>query len=67
MLLYKTHVFLFYYDTWQLEALTQSELASRLTLNCASDYVEPQKLMGIDITLIDVSMRSEGGTGHLIN
>ncbi|XP_072037851.1 maspardin-like [Amphiura filiformis] len=38
----------------RLEALSQAELASRLTLNCASDYVEPQKLMGVDITLIDV-------------
>lgn len=28
----------------QLECLNQSELASRLTLNCSSDYVQPQKV-----------------------
>ena len=40
----------------QLESLHQSDLASRLTLNCISAYVEPQKLHGLDITLIDVSV-----------
>ncbi|KAL3223670.1 hypothetical protein MRX96_027253 [Rhipicephalus microplus] len=38
----------------KLESLTQSELASRLTLNCMNSYVEPQYLDGIPITIIDV-------------
>lgn len=35
--------------------MTQQSLASRLTLNCMNCYVEPQKLRGIDVTLMDVS------------
>ncbi|XP_064474873.1 maspardin-like isoform X2 [Ornithodoros turicata] len=38
----------------KLESLSQSELASRLTLNCMNAYVEPHKLEGIPITIIDV-------------
>lgn len=38
----------------KLESLSQSELASRLTLNCINSYVEPQNLDGIPITIIDV-------------
>lgn len=38
----------------KLESLNQSELASRLTLNCMNCYVEPHKLQGIPITTIDV-------------
>ncbi|XP_022086957.1 maspardin-like [Acanthaster planci] len=38
----------------RLESLSQSDLASRLTINCMSSYVEPQKLHALDITLIDV-------------
>ena len=40
----------------QLDALSQQELASRLTLNCMNCYVEPQKLNGVEVTLMDVSM-----------
>ncbi|XP_033111779.1 maspardin-like [Anneissia japonica] len=38
----------------RLDSLGQSELASRLTINCASSYVEPQKLKDMHVTLIDV-------------
>lgn len=38
----------------RLDSLTQSELASRLTLNCMNCYVEPQKLQGVEITIMDV-------------
>ncbi|XP_054159506.1 maspardin-like [Oppia nitens] len=38
----------------RLDTLPQPELASRLTLNCISCYVEPQRLNNIDITLLDV-------------
>ncbi|XP_071954518.1 maspardin-like [Antedon mediterranea] len=38
----------------RLDSLGQSELASRLTINCASSYVEPQKLKDLYVTLIDV-------------
>ncbi|XP_059490605.1 maspardin-like [Neocloeon triangulifer] len=38
----------------RLESLTQPELASRLTLNCLECAVQPQKLSGLKITLIDV-------------
>ncbi|XP_076443471.1 maspardin-like [Babylonia areolata] len=38
----------------RLDSLSQQELASRLTLNCMSCYVEPQKLRDIDITIMDV-------------
>lgn len=39
---------------FQLESLTQSELASRLTLNCAPGYVQPQLLKDMPITIMDV-------------
>ncbi|XP_038211506.1 maspardin-like isoform X2 [Zerene cesonia] len=38
----------------RLESLTQSELASRLTLNCTPCYIQPQKLYDIPITIMDV-------------
>jgi maspardin len=38
----------------QLESLSQKDLASRLTLNCVNCYVEPQKLNGLSITILDV-------------
>lgn len=37
-----------------LDNLSQQELASRLTLNCMNCYVEPQKLAGVEITILDV-------------
>lgn len=38
----------------QLDSLTQSELASRLTLNCLRSYVEAHKLINLQVTIIDV-------------
>jgi hypothetical protein len=38
---------------FQLDSLSQQELASRLTLNCMNCYVEPQKIE-IPITILDV-------------
>lgn len=38
----------------KLDSLSQQELASRLTLNCMNCYVEPQKLSGIEVTIMDV-------------
>lgn len=38
----------------QLESLTQSELASRLTLNCSPCYVQPEYLANLPITVMDV-------------
>ncbi|XP_078049255.1 maspardin [Augochlora pura] len=38
----------------RLESLTQSELASRLTMNCTNCYVQPQKVCNLPITIIDV-------------
>jgi maspardin len=38
-----------------LDHLGQQELASRLTLNCMNSYIEPQKLVGVTITIIDVN------------
>ncbi|KAL1509876.1 hypothetical protein ABEB36_004546 [Hypothenemus hampei] len=38
----------------KLETLTQSDLASRLTLNCVESYVEAHKLIHIPVTIIDV-------------
>ncbi|XP_028411696.1 maspardin-like isoform X2 [Dendronephthya gigantea] len=37
-----------------LDGLERSSLASRLTLNCLSSYVEPQKIANIPMTIIDV-------------
>lgn len=39
----------------KLESLGQSELASRLTLNCQNSYVEPHKIRDIPVTIMDVS------------
>lgn len=41
----------------QLESLSQSELASRLTLNCQNSYVEPHKIKDVAVTIIDVSIK----------
>nr|CAH7732707.1 unnamed protein product [Callosobruchus chinensis] len=38
----------------RLESLSQTELASRLTLNCLKGYVEAHKLSNVPITIIDV-------------
>nr|XP_014354120.1 PREDICTED: maspardin isoform X2 [Latimeria chalumnae] len=38
----------------RLETLNQSELASRLTLNCQNSYVEPHKIKDIAVTIMDV-------------
>ncbi|XP_065836559.1 maspardin-like [Oscarella lobularis] len=38
----------------RLENLERSQLASRMTLNCTSAYVEPQKLRDVSITIMDV-------------
>ncbi|KAG7170665.1 Maspardin-like [Homarus americanus] len=37
----------------RLETLHQSELASRLTLNCSPDYVQPHKVQ-VEVTVLDV-------------
>lgn len=37
-----------------MESLNQSELASRLTLNCTPCYVQPQTLLNVPITILDV-------------
>lgn len=46
---------IWFFSLFQLDGLSQSELASRLTLNCMNCYVEPQKLQGVDVTIMDVS------------
>ncbi|XP_063830625.1 maspardin-like [Ostrinia nubilalis] len=38
----------------RLESLNQSELASRLTLNCTPSYVQPTVLKNLPITIMDV-------------
>lgn len=38
----------------KLDGLSQSELASRLTLTCMNCYVQPQKLHDLPITIMDV-------------
>lgn len=38
----------------RLESLNQSELASRLTLNCTPCYVQPQSFSDLPITIMDV-------------
>ncbi|XP_040198242.1 maspardin [Rana temporaria] len=38
----------------RLESLNQSELASRLTLNCQNSYVEPHKIRDLAVTIMDV-------------
>lgn len=42
----------------QLESLNQSELASRLTLNCQNSYVEPHKIRDLAVTIMDVFAQS---------
>ncbi|XP_045616719.1 maspardin isoform X2 [Procambarus clarkii] len=37
----------------RLDSINQSELASRLTLNCSPDYVQPHKIQ-VDVTILDV-------------
>lgn len=44
-----------YFMRERLDQLSQSELASRLTLNCMNCYVEPHKLQTCAITIVDVS------------
>lgn len=39
----------------QLDILDRNQLASRLTLNCTDNYVEPQKLKEVYVTIMDVS------------
>ncbi|XP_011300651.1 maspardin [Fopius arisanus] len=38
----------------RLESLSQPELASRLTMNCVSSYVQPHKMGSVPVTIIDV-------------
>ncbi|XP_066996662.1 maspardin isoform X2 [Anabrus simplex] len=38
----------------RLESLSQPDLASRLTMNCVSCYVEPHKLTELPVTIMDV-------------
>jgi len=38
----------------RIRQLSQSELASRLTLNCQNDYINPELLQNLPITVIDV-------------
>lgn len=38
----------------RLDTLERSQLASRLTLNCTDNYVEPQKLRDVYVTIMDV-------------
>lgn len=38
----------------KLDTLGRAEIASRLTLNCTDSYIEPQKLRGISLTILDV-------------
>lgn len=47
-----TNIYLY----WKLESLGQSELASRLTLNCQNSYVEPHKIRDVPVTIMDVSL-----------
>jgi maspardin len=38
----------------RLDGLERNQLASRLTMNCSNNYVEPQKLNDVYITIMDV-------------
>eukprot|EP00118_Oscarella_pearsei_P025741 m.308687 g.308687 ORF g.308687 m.308687 type:complete len:318 (+) comp44509_c0_seq1:48-1001(+) len=38
----------------RLDGLDRAQLASRMTLNCSSGYIEPQKLTNISVTIMDV-------------
>ncbi|XP_078189511.1 maspardin isoform X3 [Callithrix jacchus] len=48
----------------RLESLGQSELASRLTLNCQNSYVEPHKIRDIPVTIMDFEVELRD---HLLN
>ncbi|MGH0153987.1 UNVERIFIED_CONTAM: hypothetical protein FKN15_000667 [Acipenser sinensis] len=48
----------------RLESLGQSELASRLTLNCQNSYVEPHKIKDIAVTIMDIHLRQFHGTRY---
>lgn len=48
------NIYIYIYICFQLESLTQPELASRLTMNCVNCYVQPQKICHLPITIIDV-------------
>uniref|UniRef100_A0A3B3UXR6 Maspardin n=1 Tax=Poecilia latipinna TaxID=48699 RepID=A0A3B3UXR6_9TELE len=48
----------------RLESLSQSELASRLTLNCQNSYVEPHKIKDVAVTIIDIHLRQFHGTRY---
>lgn len=43
----------------QLDTLERGQLASRLTLNCSDNYVEPQKLKDVYVTIMDVSRQKK--------
>ena len=38
----------------RLDSLGQSELSSRLTLNCVEGYIKPQSINDLPVTIIDV-------------
>ncbi|XP_010285812.1 PREDICTED: maspardin isoform X3 [Phaethon lepturus] len=48
----------------RLESLGQSELASRLTLNCQNSYVEPHKIRDIPVTIMDIHLLQFHGTRY---
>uniref|UniRef100_A0A6I8RMX5 Maspardin n=1 Tax=Xenopus tropicalis TaxID=8364 RepID=A0A6I8RMX5_XENTR len=48
----------------RLESLNQSELASRLTLNCQNAYVEPHKIRDTAVTIMDIHLRQFHGTRY---
>ena len=52
-----THKVMRYLFKLQLDTLERSQLAARLTLNCSDNYVEPQKLRDVYVTIIDVSKK----------
>lgn len=45
------------FDFFQMDTLSQQELASRLTLNCSNSYVQPQEVQVLSshVTIIVVS------------
>ena len=49
---------LFFSLCHQLDTLERGQLASRLTMNCTDNYVEPQKLKDVTVTIMDVSIFS---------
>ncbi|KAG8145183.1 hypothetical protein E2320_013547 [Naja naja] len=48
----------------RLESLGQSELASRLTLNCQNSYVEPHKIRDVPVTIMDIHLLQFHGTRY---